>query len=271
MSGLGSRFDWYEATMDDLDDGRVPVALAHELHGTMTRGKGLNGYAECINVERGDTVLARVYGRSARRGEVHIVTTSECCDEVTPVLRERWPDHRVSRADSSVDLLADFDALDARAVEFAEAHRLSFRIVSDSNGGATRYLGAPSSELRVRVYKKSEQLRALHPERASTIPDGIVRIELQARPGKRDAKSAAASMTADELWGLGKWSREFAADMLGIDAPRVATHFRRPSDWSRSLHFLGEQYRPMVARRAAEIGRELVREEVLAALGLAES
>ena len=268
MSQLDSRFDWYEATMDDLDDDRVPAALARDLRGTLSQGKGRNGYAECINIERGDDVLARVYGRSARRGEVHIVTTSESCDEVTPIIRGRWPDHRVSRADSSVDLEADFDALDARAVAFAEDHRLSYRIVSDSSGGATRYLGAPSSELRVRVYKKSEQLRALHPDRAAEIPDGIVRIELQARPGKRDAKALASTMTPDELWGLGKWSREFAADMMGIDAPRAATHFRRPSDWSRSLHFLSHQYRPMVTRRTAEIGADQVRAEVLAALGL---
>jgi len=268
MSGLASRFDWHESTIDDADDGRIPGVLALALGGTLSRGKGRNGYAECINVERGEEVLARVYGRSARAGEAHIVTSSDACDAVVPLVQRLYPEHRISRADSSVDLVTDFDALDARALEFATNYGISHRLVSDSDGGATRYLGAPSSELRVRVYKKSEQLRALHPERASEVPDGVVRVELQARPGKREAKIAAAAMTADELWGLGAWTQAFARHMLDIDAPRVATHFRRPSDWTRALHFLGSQYGPMIERRIAEQGATSVRAEVLEALGL---
>jgi hypothetical protein len=184
------------------------------------------------------------------------------------VLRRMWPAHWISRADSSVDFSADFAELDAVAVAFAEDRGLSFRLVSDSAGGATRYLGAPSSELRVRVYKKSEQLRALHPEAVDSIPDGIVRVELQARPGKRAVKERAATMTADGLWGLGAWSQIFAAQILGFEAERVPTHFRRPSDWTRALHYLGKQYAPMVARRVEEVGSEQARRELLLALGV---
>lgn len=268
MEALESRFDWYEMTFESFDDGRERSALALALGGELARSKGRNGYAECWAINRGDSTLALVYGHSARLGEVHIVTTGESCDEVVPVLRRMWPEHRISRADSSVDFEADFEKLDAVAVAFAESRSLSFRLVTNSDGGATRYLGAPSSELRVRVYKKSEQLRALHPERADEVPDGIVRVELQARPGKRDIKAAVATMTADDLWGLGAWSQVFAAEMLGFEAERVPTHFRRPSDWSRALHYLGKQYAPMVERRAGEVGNDRVRVEVLAALGL---
>lgn len=268
MRGLESRFDWYEITFEGFDDGRERSALALALGGSLSRSKGRNGYAECFAIERDGSTLAQVYGRSARLGELHIVTTSEACDEVVPVLRRLWPEHRISRADSSIDFAADFDELDALAVKFAEARGLSFRLVSDSDGGATRYLGAPSSELRVRVYKKSEQLRALHPEAAADVPDGIVRVELQARPGKRAVKERVATMTADDLWGLGAWSQLFASEILGFDAERVPTHFRRPSDWSRALHFFERQYSPMVQRRAAEVGADQVRAELLEALGL---
>lgn len=267
MSALVSRFDWYAATIDAADDGRVSSGLALGLGASLVRGKGRNGYAECWAVERGDDVLAHVYGRSARTGEVHVVASSESCDEVVPLLRRRWPEHRVARADSAVDFAADFAQLDRLAVGFAEARGISFRLVTNSDGGATRYLGAPSSEVRLRVYKKSEQLRALHPER-SDIPDGIVRAELQVRPGKRDVKEATSSMTADDIWGLSAWSRDFAAELLDLDAPRTATHFRRPSDWSRALHFLGQQYAPMVARRAELVGLDQARTELLDALGV---
>lgn len=268
MMQLSARFDWYEMTFDGHDDGREASRLALGLGARVTPGRGRNGYAQCSNIERGDDTLARVYGHSARAGEVHIVTTSESCDEVVPLLREWWPDHRVSRADSSIDVAADFAELDRAAVAFAESRGISFRLFSDSEGGSTRYVGSRQSEVFVRVYKKTEQLRAMHPERAHEVPDGVVRFELVARPGKREAKAAASTMTADDLWGLGQWSKEFAAVFLGIDAPRVSTHFRRPSDWARALHFLGQQYGPMTARRVEVEGLEAVRQQVLEALGL---
>lgn len=262
----GSRFDWYEVTIDGVDDGRVPAALALALGARTSRGKGRNGYATCTIIERDNDALAHVYGGSSRDGEVHIVASSESCDELVPLIRRLWPDHRVSRLDSSIDFKTDWDRIDALALEYATARGLSHRLITDSEGGATRYLGAPSSELRVRVYRKSEQLRALMPERASEIPDGIVRIELQARPSKRDAKARAATMTADEAWGLGRWTKDFAEAFLSIDAPRTATHVRKPSDWSRSLHWLAVQYGPLVERRAAEVGREAAVAELLEAL-----
>lgn len=270
MTSKGSRFDWYEITIDGVDDGRVPSGLALALGARTARGKGRNGYATCIIIERKDDALAHVYGGSARDGEVHVVVSSESCDEVVPLLRRMWPEHRVSRFDSSVDFKADFDALDARALAFATERGISHRLITDSDGGATRYLGAPSSELRVRLYRKSEQLRALHPERAHEVPDGIVRFELQARPSKRDAKIQASGMSADDAWGLGRWTKDFAADFLEIDAPRTATHVRRPSDWARSLHWMKTQYGPLVQRRASEVGRDVAVAELLEALGLPE-
>lgn len=266
---LSSRFDWYEATLEGWDDAASSLAVA--LGGELRRERGRNGYAECVSLVRGEDQLVRVYGRSARIGEQHVVVTGQSCDEVVPVFRRLWPEHRVSRADSSVDLLADFGVMDARAVEFAEDRGLTYRLITDSDGGATRYLGAASSEVRVRVYKKTEQLRSLHPERASEVADGVVRVELQARPGKRDAKVAAAHLDADGLWGLSRWARLFALDMLKVDAERVATHFRTPSSWSRALSHLGRQYGPLIRERALEVGFDQVIAELAAEWGFEPS
>lgn len=263
-----SRFDWYEMTIDDRDDGRIPVALSLALGGTVTRAKGRNGYASCQVVERSGEVLAQVYGSSARHGEAHVVTSSEACDEVVPLLRRLYAEHRVSRVDVSADFRADFETLDAYALELAARRSLSHRLITDSSGGATRYLGSPSSELRVRVYKKTEQLRSLHPERAADIPDGIVRVELQARPSKRPSKERVSTMEPADVWGLGRWTSDLASDLLGFDAERVPTHFRKPANWVRGLHFLKHQYGPMVERRVGDVGLERARAEVLEALGL---
>lgn len=252
MSTLGTRFDWYEATWDGWEDAAGTLALV--LGGQLRNERGRNGYAQCKSVVVGEDELLRVYSHSARIGELHMVVTGESCDQVVPVFRRLWPEHRVSRADSAVDLLAEFDQVDDQAVAFARQRGLTFRLITDSDGGATRYLGAPSSEVRVRVYKKTEQLRALHPERASEVPDGVVRVELQARPGKRAVKEAAALLDADGLWGLSQWGQVLALELLDLEAERVYTHFRRPSSWSRALHFLGIQYGPMIRDRACEVG-----------------
>jgi len=268
MMNFGARFDWMGVTFDSFDDGREAAKLAASLGCEEIPARGRNGYAQAWSLVRDGDELARVYGHSARAGEVHIESTSESCDEVVPRLREFWPDHRVARADSAVDYEADFDELDPLAVAFAQENGISYSLITNSEGGATRYLGSRKSENYVRVYKKSEQLRALHPERADEVPDGIVRFELEAKPGKRDTKEAVALMTADQLWGLGEWTQKFAAEFLGIDAPRVSTHFRRPSDWTRVLHYLGEQYRPSVERRIEQVGQSRALAEVVEALGL---
>lgn len=263
---LESRFDWYECTWDGWEDAAATLALA--LGGDLRQERGRNGYADCKAVVRGDDELVRVYGRSARIGELHAVVTGSSCPEVVPIIRRHWPEHRVSRADSAVDVIADFERVDARAVEFARGRGLSFRLITDSEGGATRYLGAPTSEVRTRVYKKTEQLRAVHPERAQDVPEGLVRFELVIRPQKRDRKLAVASLSSDELWGLSQWSQALAAEMLGVEAERTYLQFRRPSSWLRALHFLGQQYGGMVRARAGEVGTDAVLAELTEALGL---
>lgn len=266
---LGSRFDWYELTMDDADADLVASKLAVAVGGQLVRGKGRNGYALALEVTRGDDVLGIVYGQSARPREVHVAVTGESCDDMVPLLRRFWPEHRVSRCDVSVDLAADFELVDAHALAFAEARGLKFELVTNSDGGATRYLGSRKSEVFVRVYKKSEQLMQLHPEKAAEVPQGVVRYEVEVKPGKREVKAAVARMDANDVWGLSQWGLDFAREALGIEAERVSTHFRRPSSWSRALHFLGEQYRPGIERRIEAVGIEQARAEVMEALGLA--
>lgn len=265
-TSLGTRFDWYEVTWEGWTDAAATLGVI--LGGEVRQERGRNGYAECNSVVRGEDELVRVYGRSSRIGELHAVITGASCDEVVPLFRTLWPEHRVSRADSAVDVVANFAQVDAEAVTFAERRGLTYRLITDSNGGATRYLGAPTSEVRVRVYKKSEQLRAVHPERAASVPDGVVRFELQARPSKRASKETASQLSADELWGLSQWAQVLALDMLGINAERTYLQFRRPSSWSRSLHFLGLHYGRLVRDHAAEVGRDAAVAEVLEVLGL---
>jgi hypothetical protein len=270
MSGLQSRFDWYSATFHNLDVAGVPEHLGRSIGASVSLGRGKMGYERCATLERDGESLARVYLGASVLDEVHVSVSGDACDEVVPLLRVLWPDHRVSRADSAMDFQADFALIDARVLAFAEARGIKHRLITDSDGGATRYLGAVSSEVTVRVYKKSEQLRQMQPAKASEVPDGIVRAELQARPGTK-VKSAVAGMSADDLWGLGRWTKEFAETFLEIDAERVSTHFRQESDWLRALRWMGAQYGPAFRRRVDDVGEAVAVSEVLEVFGLTDA
>jgi hypothetical protein len=263
-----AREDWYQATIDGADHDQVARSIALGHRAELVPARALYGYGAALSVEAGDRVLATVFGRSSRDGEVHVQTSGDACDLVVPTIRRLWPAHRVSRVDSAIDFLGNFPELDARAVAFAEDRGLRYRLVTDSQGGATRYLGSPSSEVSVRVYKKSEQLLQLHPDQADEIPAGVVRAECQVRPGKRATKELAARSSAEDVWGFAEWSAHFAASILDLEPVREPTHFRRSSDWTRALHYLGRQYGPAAERRAEQIGRASAAAEVLRALGL---
>lgn len=265
---MNSRFDWYQATFESLDDGRAAPNIALSLGGRVVFAKPLYGYTRAWAIERNNEVLATVFEGSNRAGEIHIQTTSDSCDEVVPLIRSLWPSHRVSRADAAIDFEADYDRIHDAALAFAKERNLAWSEIKNSEGGATFRVGSPSSERYVKVYKKSEELRAKHPERADEIPDGIVRAELVIRPSKHQAKEKLASMSPTDTWGLGKWTQDFAQTLLGFDSERVQIRFKKPSDWSRSLHYLGLQYSPMISKRLETHDYDDVLDEVLSVLGL---
>lgn len=267
MSGFKSRFDWYSATFENFEEDRIPSAFAVALGGTLTVGRGNMGYAHCTTVERDGKSLARIFTGSPRPGEIHVSVSGDACDQVVPFLRRMWPEHRVSRADSAMDFKADFEDLDGYALAFAKENGLSHRMFTDSDGGATRYIGAASSESMVRLYKKSEQLRKMHPDQASEIEDGIVRAEMVTRPNSK-MKPVVATMSPDAIWGLGEWTQKFAGMFLDLETERVSTHFRRTADWSRALHWMGQQYGPTAHRRIQQVGLERAQVEILEALGM---
>lgn len=265
---MSSRFDWYSATFEHLDAERVAQQLAISTGGSITLGRGRFGYSRRYSIEHSGETLVNVYGGSATAGEVHVEIMSQGCDKYVPLVRELWPLHRVSRADSAHDFAGDFEHFKALCLDFAQGVGISHRLIQDSEGGATLYLGSASSENQVRLYKKSEQLLAKHPERAGEIPPGILRLELQTRPGKRAKKERLSVMKPDDLWGLGRWTQNLAQTILSMDVERVQVEVNPTSDWSRMLHYLGAQYGPGIARRIETKGVEEVRSEVLLALGI---
>lgn len=265
---MTSRFDWYSATFEGLDAERVAHELAIAHGGTISLGRGRFGYSRRYSIDHSEETWVNVYGGSATAGEVHVEIMSQGCDKYVPFVRNLWPEHRVSRADSALDFKGDYEALKQICLDFAEVRGLSHRFIQDSAGGACLYLGSASSENQIRFYKKSEQLLFKYPDRADEIPPGILRLELQTRPGKRAKKDRLSVLNAEDLWGLGRWTSELAKLILDLDVERVKVEVNPTSEWSKMLHFLGKQYGPGIARRMETHEPEEVLLEVLKALGI---
>lgn len=253
LDSLETRFDYYQCTIREARNVAEHLGVIFGAEKRPAAGRW--GYARGSELVSDETVSATVYTGSARADETHVVISGASCDRVVPVIRNLWPRHAVSRADSALDCFADFDRLDADVLRFARDHGIKYRLVTDSDGGATRYLGAPSSTAMLRVYKKSEQLRSkLTAPAAARVPDGVVRFELQVRPGKAAQKAATATMTADDLWGFTKWGKQFAESFLALDVERAEIAPVTPSTWSKALYWLQQQYGAQIRARAADVG-----------------
>jgi hypothetical protein len=114
---------------------------------------------------------------------------------------------------------------------------------------ATLYVGSKASETRVRLYEKGKQ--------DSTYQPDTVRLELQARPGKRDRKEYAAQLEPSGYWGLARWSRWLAESMVGLAAPAAPPRSARVSDLDRALDAMAVQYGRRILEQAQRLEGDL--------------
>lgn len=263
-------FDWYAATVRTDAPGLLESVAPLLVDGARVEhvGRGLHGYTESAEVHGPDGVVARVLWGGAN-GWPHVWASGACAPVLAESLRALYPTaHTVSRADSALDVVAvddsvgdAWDVLLAECLAAAEAHRVKLGTAGDwvtarrpDDAGRTLYVGAKSSPVMVRLYEKGKQLRArADGAAAGAVPDGLVRLELQARPDKA-ARWRAASLGPEQLWGLGQWTSDLYARVTGGAVERVPAREWNASDDVRALTYLARQYGPTMGRLAARLG-----------------
>lgn len=145
------------------------------------------------------------------------IKSEHCLTYVQP-LKEIVPEARLTRADVAIDFVADFDSIASRLIELAEQKNVKWEKVTNSAGGETLYLGSRKSEHLIRLYKKTEQLQQVH---NVEIQPRVVRLELQKRPAKRDAKEFAYQLSEVDLVASHALSRAVAKLVLNQDLEEV--------------------------------------------------
>lgn len=263
------RFDAYTATAT----GKKPedlLGLVWKIGDNVKQGKGFHTFGERASVrnEYGEEVGSISWG--GRQGDrVMVEVKGERTPEVVERLRSDFP-HRCTRVDSCADFERPgaFEELLQPVLRAKADHRLYGERRGDwefPELGRTQYLGANSSPIRARLYEKGKQPEYRHLNRPN-----LCRLEIQIRPQK-EAKSAYANLSALEVWGASKWTRQLASDVLEtmLD-PQPPGTVRRDSKRDQALRWMASQYGPHLVSLAADLGgwdvlgltlREMVEEE----------
>ena len=248
------RFDAYTATTQALKPHDV-IPWIFRPGDTLKEGKGHHTFKDQLWVEDtwGDRVSSIQFG--GRQGDrVMVEVKGERTPEVVERLRSA-AEHRCTRVDSC----ADFDELGAfeRLLEACTRAKADHRLYGEKRGdwddhpelGRTFYLGAATSPIKSRLYEKGKQ-----PGYAGMGKENWVRLELQVRPQK-DAKQAYSTLSALDVWGASKWTRQLAAEVLQehID-PHPPGTVRKETQRDRALRYMVRQYGSHLVSLAADLG-----------------
>ena len=164
-------------------------------------------------------------------------------------------EHRCTRVDSCADFDAPgaFEGLLRPVEQVTKDHRLYAQRLGDWEGhpelGRTYMVGAASSPIRARLYEKGRQ-----PEYRHLARDHWCRLELQIRPQK-DAKAEYSKLSAMDVWGASKWTRQLAEEVLKehLD-PHPPGSVRREPEREAALRWMCKQYGAHLVSLAADLG-----------------
>ena len=248
------RFDAYTATMRGISPRQLVELVGGRPGDEVRQGRGFHTFAERLSVVdvSGDQVGAVQYGGS-QGDRVMVEVKGERSPAVVEALRALQP-HRATRLDSCVDVERPgaFDELLGPVLQVKADHRLYGERRGDwefPELGRTQYLGAPSSAVRSRLYEKGRQPEFRHLGRFD-----LARLEVQVRPQK-DAKEVYATLSAVEVWGASKWTRQLAeAVLLHKLDPHPPGTIRRDTKTDQALRWMVKQYGVHLLSLQAELG-----------------
>ncbi len=218
--------------------GNVANDLILSLRGSLyLPGKGIQGWQQSVQVyDDGGFRLGSVYF-GGKRDDVHVVSSGGIADQ------SRWRvieqhDAATSRVDTRVDTLVSFDDLRALCLEVAGPRTKVTYMESTIGGesaGRTLYVGAPSSDVLIRVYEKWLESPGQYVE-------GTNRVEVQLRPPSR-SKSEVTERSPDETFCATKLARRVASKLgTRIVEPGSLQKDKGTPDLEQTLRAMGRQY-----------------------------
>lgn len=238
------KFDWYQASIPEVNPGLIMDALAKDdYYGQWVEVRPLKGYDIGAQFVLGTEVKYRINhgGQNAEYG-ANVLGSGGFAQDLANVIKLKFPVHRISR----VDVCEDYHHKDVykylrrKSLSIAKEHKVQVREIvkplPESDDGRTLYLGSQKSSISFRLYEKGKQLGC---------GTEWVRAELQARPQKK-MKEILSRLSAEEIWGVSKWSHALASSMGNKNAVRIKPVIFQPSDRERAYRWFLKQYGPLL-------------------------
>jgi DNA relaxase NicK len=246
------RFDWYQASFPNVPHEAIMRAISSgEYYGDWEQIRPMKNYDSAAAFVVGNETRFKInFGGQNEEHGPNVVGSGACAQVLADVVREHFPEHRVSRLDSCEDYYhADaYDYLRKLALKIGKEHRVQCREIvkplKDSDDGRTLYLGSQTSAVSMRIYEKGKQLQT---------DSEWVRAELQVRPQK-ELKAVMAMLDPKEVWGLSKWTHDMAVKLGNRDLKRVDAQVYQQSDHDRAYTFMLKQYRRVLENMLASHG-----------------
>lgn len=250
-------FDYYAASIPH-PAGLCIEALSEEFGAKFLKARPHPNYKHGLESPGGNFWLYH----GGHNPHPFFVSTGQDASAGADALRKLFPDHSVARADVAHDFIAHrgFDRMVEKIDPIARKARVKVMFMGDPSpdqtDGRTMYYGSPESDLRIRVYEKDKE-RISSGVPAEDVPEGWTRVEVQARP-RKGRKLQVASMTEAAVFGLSKWSKEVAEQVLGLKGavPYTPDRSMRESTADRAVRHMLDQYGNALRAFVAVHGRK---------------
>ena len=269
-----SRFDAYNCTIDAPPLSilrRFADGLPSGQVGSVVEGKGRKGYAtsRTLNDWTGKRIAAVLSG--GVNEDPHVEIQGPYTPDLVPMIRETFPEHRVTRVDSAIDFSGPgvFERMAADAQAFAR-YRKPVPLKWSTAGpwpvdgearwnfheGLTFYVGSRQSLVCVRGYEKGLK-HAAECRHVDELPDLTwVRLEAECKPQTKEQKVRYSTIEPDQVWGASQWSCDFRARMTGVGVEKVMEWKAKEPELFRSGRSMVYQYGNVLHDLRAELGGE---------------
>lgn len=268
------KIDYYSATINDTPQNIMQLSKDVLEAQWIPAKSGQLGYkARAILTASNGNKLATLLWAGNDDMLPHMYSSSDNSIIVSEMLRNYYYDrHTVSRIDVCEDYIADYNKVYKQLARLAKKLGIKVSTAGDwltpnSPDGRTLYLGAPSSEARVRLYEKGKQQKILNQsyrydyaskllgiEQEKDPLDNWVRLELQYKPKDKVTRQELASTEPLKVWGATSWTQLLADKILKQKLDRLEQAPRLPPDDERTLNAMITQYRRYLTNKANELG-----------------
>tara|TARA_R110002072_G_C7914162_1_gene530566 strand:- start:167 stop:964 length:798 start_codon:yes stop_codon:yes gene_type:complete len=260
-----SQFDHYQISADISPDHAIGELLERLELSDYENTRPVNGYKQCVVLRRAERTICRVQWGGNTGNLTQLKTSGEGSHDVTKVIRDLVPVHKVQRVDVCDDFSSEgvFSTLADWAMTCAEEFNVKVNHMGDwyrAEKGRTLTVGSRESVGYMRIYEKGIESKSgdLHHARA----------ELEIKPAKQTGWQCA-DWEPEKYWGVSRWSQHFASVLFGRDM-EVARLNRvwSKSDTEKAFEYMLKQYGATIARMVDLKGWDYVQEKLREAVSL---